>query len=76
MGLNCVTDSSGTVAMSYAQIFCHIVFPRKHREPVLLPDGQPELLEYIWGTIKNQSCHLCRPNADEAGILYDPKALD
>jgi putative transposase len=51
--------------MSYTQIFYHIVFSTKHREPVLSPDGQPELLKYIWGTIKNKGCHLYRINAVE-----------
>ena len=80
MGLNYVTEQGTTVDMSYTQIFYHIVFSTKHRDPVLLPQGQPELLKYV----KNQQDHdktesfvdEFRRLLDEAGIIYDPEYLD
>ena len=51
--------------MSYTQVYYHIVFSTKGREPVLSAEGCPELLKYVWGTIKNKNCHLYRINAVE-----------
>ena len=34
---------------TFTQIYYHIVFSTKNREPVLRSDGREELFRYIWG---------------------------
>ena len=50
---------------TFTQIYCHIVFSTKNREPVLRADGREELFRYIWGIIRNKKSHLYRINAVE-----------
>ena len=59
--------------MSYRQIYYHIVFATKHREPTLNEAYCNELYKYIWGVIKNNKCVLYRINGmeDHIHILSD-----
>jgi putative transposase len=50
---------------TFTQIYYHIVFSTKNREPVLRSDGREELFRYIWGIIRNKNSHLYRINAVE-----------
>jgi putative transposase len=50
---------------TFTQIYYHIVFSTKNREPVLRADGREELFRYIWGIIRNKNSHLYRINAVE-----------
>ena len=50
---------------TFAQIYYHIVFSTKHREPVLRADDKEELFRYIWGIIRNKNSHLYRINGVE-----------
>ena len=50
---------------TFTQIYYHIVFSTKHREPVLRPEGREDLFRYIWGIIRNKNSHLYRINAIE-----------
>ena len=43
---------------SFASLHCHIIFSTKHRQPLITPEFQPRLFEYIGGTLRNQSCCL------------------
>ncbi|NTS39450.1 IS200/IS605 family transposase [Flavisolibacter sp. BT320] len=45
---------------TYKQLFYHIVFATKNREPTLTQSNQEALYKYIWGIIKNKHCHLYR----------------
>ena len=51
--------------MSFTQIYYHIVFSTKDREPVIEADHREELFRYIWGIIRNKNSHLYRINAVE-----------
>ena len=50
---------------TFTQIYYHIVFSTKNREPVLCADGREELFRYIWGIIRNKNSHIYRINAVE-----------
>ena len=62
---------------SFTQIYYHIVFSKKNREPVLKPEMREEMFRYIRGIIQNKGCHLYRINGveDHLHILtsLDPK---
>ena len=47
---------------TFTQIYYHIVFSTKNREPALKAEGRQELFRYIWGILKNKQCHLYRIN--------------
>ena len=50
---------------TFTQIYYHIVFSTKNRDPVLLPERREELFRYVWGIIRNKNSHLYRINAVE-----------
>jgi len=50
---------------TYTQIYYHIVFATKDREPALSSDHRDGLFRYIWGILKNKDCHLYRINGVE-----------
>lgn len=45
---------------TFAQVFYHIVFATKHREPVLDKTRRDDFYRFIWGCLKERSCHLYR----------------
>jgi putative transposase len=45
---------------TFKQIYYHIVFATKNREPVLTQTNEEALYKYIWGIIKGNHCHLYR----------------
>lgn len=45
---------------TYTQILYQIVFSTKYREPSLLKPNREQLYQYVWGVLKNKSCHLYR----------------
>ena len=51
--------------MSFNQIYYHIIFSTKDRKPTLPEEHLPELYRYIWGILKNKSCHLYRIGGTE-----------
>jgi putative transposase len=53
---------------TYTQVYYHIVFSTKKREPALDAQWRREMLAYIWGVIKNHNCHLYRMGAMEDHI--------
>ena len=46
----------------------HIVFSTKERRRTLQPEKHEDLFKYIWGIIKNKTCHLYRINGIEDHI--------
>jgi REP element-mobilizing transposase RayT len=50
---------------TYTQIIYQIVFSTKYRERTLTKTNRDELFKYIWGLLKNKSCHLYRINGVE-----------
>lgn len=58
---------------TYRQIFYHIVFGTKHREPTINEKNESELYKYIWGILKNKKCKLYRINGmpDHIHIFCD-----
>lgn len=55
--------SGGRKAMStYTQIYYHIVFSTRSREPVLAAQRRDELFRFMWGILKNKQSHLYRIN--------------
>ncbi len=59
---------------TFTQIYYHIVFSTKNREPALKAEGREELFRYIWGILKNKQCHLYRINRarDHLHLLTSP----
>ena len=45
---------------TFTQIYYHIVFSTKNREPVLVANKRDNLFCYTWGILKNKDCHLYR----------------
>jgi putative transposase len=43
---------------SFASLHVHIVFSTKTRRPLITPDLQPRLFEYIGGIARDQGCRL------------------
>ncbi len=43
---------------SFASLHCHIVFSTKHRQPLIRPEFQSRLFDYIGGILRNHSCAL------------------
>ena len=75
--------------MSYTQIYYHIIFSTKNREPVLVPEARQAIYKYLWGILDAKQCHLYRmggafdhihmlthihPAAALAGLVRDLKA--
>jgi REP element-mobilizing transposase RayT len=50
---------------SFRQIFYHIIFGTKYRQPTIDESNCRELYQYISGVIKNKNCHLYRINGVE-----------
>ncbi|NTS40670.1 IS200/IS605 family transposase [Flavisolibacter sp. BT320] len=50
---------------TYRQIFYHIVFSTKNREPSLPLNHQEDLYRFIWGVVNNRRCHLYRIGGTE-----------
>ena len=47
---------------TYTQIYYHIVFSTKNRDPSLIAARREALFRYVWGILKNKDCHLYRIN--------------
>jgi REP element-mobilizing transposase RayT len=47
---------------TYTQIYYHIVFSTKDRQPTLRAERRQDLFCYTWGILKNRECHLYRIN--------------
>jgi REP element-mobilizing transposase RayT len=58
---------------TYRQIYYHIVFGTKQREPSIEPASEKTLYNYIWGILKAQNCKLYQINGmpDHIHILSD-----
>ena len=56
---------------TFTQIYYHIVFSTKNREPVLRAERREELFRYIWGIIRNKNSHLYRINGVEDHVHSD-----
>jgi len=50
---------------TFTQIYYHLVFSTKNRDPVLLIDKRENLFRYTWGILTNKGCHLYRIGAVE-----------
>lgn len=50
---------------TYTQIYYHIIFSTKNREPVLIAEKRESLFRYAWGIINNKKGHLYRKNGME-----------
>jgi putative transposase len=45
---------------TYTQIFYHIIFATKDREPVLDKPKRDDLYRFVWGVLHRRDCHLYR----------------
>ncbi|MCD6326035.1 transposase [bacterium] len=61
---------------TYTQIYYHIVFATKNREPVLTSEGHESLFRYIWGIINHKNCHLYRLNSLADHLCCPVGAMD
>jgi putative transposase len=50
---------------TYTQVYYHIVFSTKDRQPTLREDRREDLFRYIWGVLKNRQSHVYRINGKE-----------
>lgn len=41
---------------SYCQLWTHVVFSTKHRNPIILPEHEIEIHQYMFGQLKKQEC--------------------
>jgi putative transposase len=46
------------MSQSFACMYCHLVFSTKNREPLVLPDWESRLWEYIGGTLRQKGSTL------------------
>ena len=53
---------------TFRQIYYHLVFGTKHREPTLALACHEDLYRFIWGVVKNRQAHLYRINGTEDHI--------
>lgn len=53
---------------TFRQVYYHLVFGTKHREPSLPSSCHEELYRFIWGVVKNRQGHLYRINGAEDHI--------
>ena len=44
--------------MSYTQIYYHIIFSSKNRQPVFDEVDRRKLYNYLWGILKSKKCYL------------------
>ncbi|HSK12357.1 MAG TPA: IS200/IS605 family transposase [Phnomibacter sp.] len=58
---------------TYRQIYLHLVFGTKYREPTILEEHEKELYKYIWGIVEGHQCKLYRINGmpDHIHIFSD-----
>ncbi len=58
---------------TFRQIYLHIVFGTKYRQPTIVEEHEKALYKYIWGVINGHKCHLYRINGmeDHLHILSD-----
>ncbi len=58
---------------SYRQIYYHIVFGTKFREPVIREDREESLYKYLWGIVSKNQCRLYQVNSmpDHIHLLTD-----
>ena len=61
------------MSASYRQVFYHIVFATKHREPTIADAHCQELYRFIWDVIRNRNCKLYQINGveDHLHLLVD-----
>lgn len=50
---------------TYKQVFYHLVFATRHREPVLTTAHHEDLYKFIWGVITKRQCRLYRISSTE-----------
>jgi REP element-mobilizing transposase RayT len=50
---------------THTQIYYHIVFSTKDRQPTLKANRREDLFRYVWGILKNRESHLYRINGAE-----------
>jgi putative transposase len=55
---------------TFTQIYYHIVFSTKNREPHLAKDGRDDLFKYIWGILRENKSHLYRINAVDDHVHF------
>src|SRR5262245_31164294 len=56
--INNAIRGSPTMPQSFACIINHIIFSTKNRLPLIHPELQPRLYEYIGGILRNEKCCL------------------
>ncbi|MBI5372220.1 MAG: IS200/IS605 family transposase [Sphingobacteriales bacterium] len=58
---------------SYRQIYYHIVFGTKFREPAIREDREESLYKYLWGIVNKKQCRLYQVNSmpDHIHLLTD-----
>ena len=58
---------------TYRQIYYHLVFGTKFRDPSITSSGEKPLYNYIWGIIKSLNCKLYQINgmSDHIHLLTD-----
>ena len=60
------------MAQSLAQIYLHLIFSTKDRQRLLTPEIQPELFDYIGGTLNGLECPVARVGGmeDHVHVLF------
>lgn len=45
---------------TFTQIYYHIIYSTKHRQPTLTENHRERLFRYMWGILEKKNCHLYR----------------
>jgi len=45
------------MAHTFSNLFIHVIFSTKDRDPVISPDLQPRLWNYLGGVLREERCH-------------------
>lgn len=60
------------MSQSLSQLYIHLIFGTKHREPFITEEVEPRLFEYLAATLKKYGCSLLEINAmpDHLHMLF------
>jgi REP element-mobilizing transposase RayT len=62
---------------TFANLMYHVVFSTKHRQPLIIPDLTPRLVEFVGGIIRKRSGKLLAMNGSEDHVhllgIFPPK---
>jgi REP element-mobilizing transposase RayT len=76
-GIKTNPNPGGVTVMSHISLHVHIVFATKNRQPLITPDMQERLYDYLGGIFKSEGCVLIAAGgvADHVHLLVSLNAV-